>query len=300
MNDQGQLGNSQHSGDKPRPVTVGWPPSQHGASTLRDVVSIGAGDTHTCAALRSGEVWCWGDNRDGQLGDPSNPQKEVGSPALVAGLWIQNVPNHPPKAHFVSAAGQFTCAVLGDRSAWCFGLDHHGQLGNGSKSAGGRPPVPVKHIDGVTAVAAGHEQACAVSGGHVWCWGWNQVGLGDVAHTRESSVPVRIGVAGALAVATGSYHACTLLANGHRVVCWGQNGMGQLGDGHRNRDAQIPVQPVGMTDVVALAAGATHTCAIKDDGSLWCWGLNDYGQLGYRSPDQRDGVADKPVRVAGF
>jgi alpha-tubulin suppressor-like RCC1 family protein len=140
-NANGQLGDGNHSGDSAKPVTVGFPPREHSVSTLRGVVSIGAGDTHTCAALANGEVWCWGDNRLGQLGDPSNPNTEVGTPALVSALWFPGSTGHPPAAKELSAAGQFTCVRLADKSAWCFGLDRHGQLGNGATSDGGRPPV---------------------------------------------------------------------------------------------------------------------------------------------------------------
>jgi alpha-tubulin suppressor-like RCC1 family protein len=155
----------------------------------------------------------------------------------------------------------------------------------------------VKNLSGVTLNSARHEQTCAAAAkNRVWCWGYNQVGLGDEAHTRQSSVPVKISLLAVTALATGAMHACAVQYNGRRVECWGQNGMGQLGDGRQEGEARIPVHPPGMTGVVALSAGATHTCAIKDDGSLWCWGLNAHGQLGYRSPD----VGEKPVRVTGF
>src|SRR5436309_1944907 len=144
-----------------------------------------------------------------------------------------------------------------------------------------------------TAVAAGGFHACMrLPDGTVQCWGRNysgQLGNGD-GNLTNSSVPVTArGLTTATSVVTGDAHTCALLGDG-TVQCWGLGGSGQRGDGTFNDISSVPVAVVGMggaghlTNAVAVAAGGYHSCALLGDGTVWCWGRNQDGQLGNGIP----------------
>lgn len=113
--------------------------------------------------------------------------------------------------------------------------------------------------------------------GRVRCWGHNDRGqLGDGTNTA-SSVPIDIGWP-ASTITAGSRHTCAIVFSG--VVCWGDNGHGQLGTGNQN-DSSTPISVSLLTaDIVDVAAGKEHTCALTSAGLVYCWGENGYGQLG--------------------
>src|SRR2546430_10538083 len=98
-----------------------------------------------------------------------------------------------------------------------------------------------------------------------------------------SATPVTVtGITAATAVTGGGFHTCALLQDGS-VRCWGQNDYGQLGNGTVS-SAQVsnatPVEVIGITTATAVTAGGYHACALLQNGSVRCWGQNDYGQLG--------------------
>ena len=181
----------------------------------------------------------------------------------------------------VSASGAHSCALLPDGTLSCWGYNEFGQLGNGT-TVDTSTAVAVAGITGATAVSAGHHHTCALLGdGTVRCWGANQFGqLGDgTATTDTTPVPVAVGgITTAVAVTTGAYHACALLADG-TVRCWGYNEFGQLGNG-TTVDTPSPVGVSGLDPAAAVTAGGFHTCALLPDRSVRCWGQNIFGQLG--------------------
>ena len=147
-------------------------------------------------------------------------------------------------------------------------------------------------------VSAGEDNACArKTDGTLWCWGDNQRGqIGD-GTTTDRHAPVEITALGAAvaAVSVGFEHTCAIKTDG-TLWCWGDNGFGQLGDGtEQQRLSPIEVETLGAT-VAQVSAGATHTCSIKRDGTLWCWGHNAAGQLG----DGTQVEQDSPVEVSAL
>jgi alpha-tubulin suppressor-like RCC1 family protein len=141
-------------------------------------------------------------------------------------------------------------------------------------------------------LAAGSHFACAlVTGGAVVCWGENnhgQLGDGSFDHGKNcespprdcSTVPVGVLLPGpATMVTAGDSFACALVAQ--RAYCWGDDDYGQLGDGNAGSDRATPAPVTGLGDVASIAAAHNHTCAIDTAGAVWCWGDNQYGQLGY-------------------
>ena len=136
----------------------------------------------------------------------------------------------------------------------------------------------------VVDLAAGLTHACAVDEGqNVWCWGANDFGELGVDHLELSSTNIPLVIAdftGAVQVTAGTDHTCALDGDG-AVWCWGSNNNGRLGvgDPELNRTPR-PQRLTGLSDVVDIAAGATHTCARRRDRTVWCWGNNRMGQLG--------------------
>lgn len=98
-----------------------------------------------------------------------------------------------------------------------------------------------------------------------------------------------------VSIASGSNHACAIRQS-QRVVCWGDNTRGQLGDGTTSQRTS-PVEVGSLTGVVALALGATHSCALQSDGDVYCWGDNKYGQTG-QSPTSDAQTTPQPVSIA--
>ena len=183
-----------------------------------------------------------------------------------------------------------SCGIIHDNSLVCWGSDYYGQLGDGGTNTD-RPyvatylPVDLGTDRTALAVAAGHSHTCAIlDDGSLKCWGDNSHGqLGDGSTTdRTSPVQVDLGSGNtAVAISAGHSHTCAILQDG-TLKCWGQDNKGQVGDGGTNSDQSSPVTinlGSGRT-ADSVSTGIHHTCAVLDDGSIKCWGLNNEGQLG--------------------
>ena len=192
----------------------------------------------------------------------------------------------PPAQIDAPKGGSHTCVVEESGGLTCFGDNVYGKLGDGTATDRTQPTQVAGLSNGVTKVATGGAHTCALlTNGSVMCWGYNGDGnLGDgTTTTRYSPAYTDSLGAGRYAVdiAAGDSHTCVILDDGS-VKCWGGGGGGRLGDGSQSRRTS-PVQTnslgVGRT-AVAISLGAGHSCALLDDGSIKCWGLNDYGQIG--------------------
>jgi alpha-tubulin suppressor-like RCC1 family protein len=265
-----------------------------GAYTNRDtpfqimssgVSSVALGTYHTCAVKTDGSLWCWGANWEGQLGDGTYTHRDTPFQIMSSG-----VPS-------VALGGYHTCAIKQDGSLWCWGANWNGQLGDGTYTTR-NAPVPIMS-SGVSSVALGTYHTCAVkTDGSLWCWGWNYYGqLGDGTRVQKTTPYPVITPAGALSISVGRNHSCAIKTDGS-LWCWGNNYWGQLGNGESVwwYGSYLPsqVSPPMLSDVSFVSLGGGHSCAIKIDGSLWCWGNNWNGQVGDGTTTQRD----YPVLVA--
>ena len=137
-----------------------------------------------------------------------------------------------------------------------------------------QPAHALVELDGIAAIAAGHSHTCALTtSGGAKCWGKNDRGqLGDNSYVWRSTAVDVLGLGtGVAAIAAGYEHSCALTTTGI-VKCWGQNGHGQLGD-NTTIGRAAPVEVVGLgADVVAIAAGFLHTCALTSARGVKCWG----------------------------
>lgn len=252
---------------------------------------LAAGLQHSAMINYDGKLYVWGDNTFGQLGlgtlDYSDSPQLVGLPGQVAE---------------VSLGTYHTLAVMADGSVYAFGRNAFGQLGTGNTENADRP-VLVEGLPPIKAVAAGSWHSLALGeDGSVWAWGNNtnfQVGpaASEVIKDTEGKVlgtrclkPIRIINEGAVAIAAGGQFSMYLDDSG-RVLAWGDNSRGQLGDGTTEARAQ-PKQIFGLDPVTAIAAGYEHCLALsrqQDHDSLYTWGDDSLGQLGIGS-DPADGI----------
>ena len=253
------------------------------------VSAIAAGYQYACALTSGGDVKCWGALTLPALLGPS-PTLKI-TPYRIAAL--------PSGLTAIAAGLDTTCALTLRTGVSCWGNGLNGQLGDGSWFGLYRTPVAVKGlVTGVTAIAAGDDDVCALtSGGGVKCWGQNQFGQLGNGSTANRNVPV--GVVGLTsritAIAVGFDHACALTSGGG-VACWGLNSAGELGNGTKT-NSSTPVDVTGLASgVAAIAASGYDTCAITTDGAMKCWGDNSYSQLG----DGTNTNSSTPVAVTGL
>jgi hypothetical protein len=248
--------------------------------SLMNAIEVAAGVFHSLALLSDSTVRAWGDNFSGQLGDGTFNNSTV--PVSVIGLT---------DAIAITAGLNHSLALLNDGTVRSWGGNFFGQLGNGTDTTS-NVPVTVLGLSNVVAISAGGGHSLALLADEtVRAWGENSNGeLGD-GTTIDRSTPVQVkgtGGAGFLnkvtAIAAGEFHSLALLNDG-RVLAWGSNEYGQLGDG-TNTDSNVPVQVKGtggsgaINNVAAVAAGGFHSLALLKNGTVLAWGNNESGQLG--------------------
>jgi alpha-tubulin suppressor-like RCC1 family protein len=201
------------------------------------------------------------------------------------------------KAIAVGAGDAHSCLVTSDGNVKCWGAFY----ANGTTSEIHKPH-DVSGIVGATAVVGGWTHSCALfsaDGGTVKCWGINANGsLGNSSHVPSAS-PVDVSnLNGVTGLASGGSFNCAL-ANGG-VYCWGYGSMGEMGDNSgADRDHPGPVSGL-VTGVIGVTAGADHACAVKQDGSVQCWGANIAYQLGAGTQSQQENLPVSVVYDAGF
>lgn len=266
-----------------------------------DGVSIAMSISHTAYIDNSGDLWTWGRNYYGELGNGSQENSSV--PVKV----MENVAS-------VSVSEGVTAAVQRDGTLWMWGSNYHGQLGNGGagdinihgtgfdyQSDHYIQTTPVKVMENVASVQTGLTLTAAIkTDGSLWMWGGNQYGcLGnngagdrtDRYHFIYQTRPVQVMEDVASVVVGEDANAVAAIGTDGSLWMWGSNDYGQLGNGGaanasvkiEDVEEPVPCQNVPakiMEDVSSVSIGANHAAAVKQDGTLWTWGSNYYGQLG--------------------
>jgi alpha-tubulin suppressor-like RCC1 family protein len=282
----GQLGLGS-TGGYPTPQAVGVPGGP--------VSAVAAGSVHSLALTASGQIYAWGANLFGQLGNGT--ASDAHAPVLVAA---------PSGVTFtaIAAGGDHSLALSSTGQVYAWGANFSGQLGTGTTRASSTPVVSVAPA-GVTftAIAAGTSHNLALSTtGQIYAWGFNasgQLGNGTNASSLTMTPVSMPGGATATGIATGGSHSLALTTTG-QVYEWGSDVYGQLDTllvGSLPIDSFVPIQPLGLpplTTFVSVAGGLDSSYALTSAGVPWVWGGNVYGQLGVGTPGL-DGVLPAPL-----
>jgi alpha-tubulin suppressor-like RCC1 family protein len=278
-------------------TTPSTSPQQVSTSVTFD--SISSGIIHTCGLSRSGLVYCWGFNQEGEVGAAIPPADSV----------IVKVPRPVSSRPFrsVSTGGLHACALdQNSGAAYCWGFNASGQLGRGnvdfgtlgntpvwSNPPGDTPsyyvglPTPVTMPAGVSsfkAITAGYKHSCALAtDGTAYCWGENTDGQIGNGGGGDVSVPTAVQTSLKFTqIAAGKTHTCAVATDG-TVWCWGDNSNGKFGN-NSTTSSTIPVQGAQFSgspvSFVSVTAGEVLSCGISTAKAVYCWGNNDYGQLG--------------------
>jgi alpha-tubulin suppressor-like RCC1 family protein len=229
--------------------------------TLRPISTISLGDYHGCSLARDGTASCWGRNVNGELGTGSVRRDTALSPRRVSGAV---------KFVKLSSGGSHTCALSASGSAYCWGANADGELGDGTRTVR-NSPVPVSGGLTFSDIASGKTHTCGIAGtSDVFCWG-----DGVTAPRRiESSVDL-------VSIVAGDRFTCGLDALGV-AYCWGINASGELGSGSTTPSA-VPAEVAGNHRFRVLSAGGPAVCGIAVDGPTWCWGRLRWTDSGDRS-----------------
>ena len=253
------------------------------AGEQTDWIDAAIGSDHICAISSESQLYCWGDNEYGQLGDGTTEARSEPTPVgdeewkKVVSTW-----NH-------------TCGLQSDDTLWCWGEDGHGSLGDGS-GEDSSTPVEVEPDWNWLDVSVGDYHSCGIRDDQtLWCWGSNYDGnLGDGTN-EHSNTPVQAGDDDDWAKLSrdhGESHTCAL-RDDETLWCWGSNFYDALGTGDQ-QDSDVPVQSGTEDDWQMVASGLGHNCGVRSGGTLWCWGgYNPSGEMGQGDKS----VVEQPAQV---
>ncbi len=233
-------------------------------------VEVSAMSAHSCARMETGDVWCWGINKRGEVGRPSQTACNGAAPCnpMPEKLAL-------PPATRLGVAEEHSCVITGT-GVQCWGGNVQHQFGNGT-GVDTAAPIIVTQRAGATQIGGGLSYGCSLHGTAVKCSGDNANGeVGDNSSAQRPT-PVTTVPSGVDAIATGYHHVCAI--EGGFLYCWGDNGVGEV-DSHPGADAKLPRIVMNIATVKTAALGIGHTCVALAAGDLRCWGDNAAGQLG--------------------
>lgn len=236
--------------------------------------SISAGGFHTCGVTVQGEGWCWGSNWTGELG--------VGN----ADQLVHRVPERVPGTQqwqLIRAGTGSSCALTVAGSAWCWGANYSGQLGDGS-TTDRSSPVAVSGGFTFSSISTPQGQTCAVAtGGAGYCWGENSYGkLGDGTRQRRLTPSAVQGGLTFSDISTTSFYFSCGLETGGGAACWGANFGGYLGhDTAYYNTSPYPVS--GGHTFVQISAQYYRGCGLEASGNAYCWGFKRFHHAGKES-----------------
>lgn len=300
-NSFGQMGNGREGGVQVVPKKV---------EGLPKITMIATRQDHNLALDDTGQVWAWGLNMSGQLGDNTNTNRPKPQPV-----------NGMSDVAFIASGYRTSLAVKHDGSLWIWGgncnLDKRTpelrdyikqlQVGGYADGSGGTidqitpeddciaekylnaktlVPKQIKEIPPIASLSAGFGQVLAITReGELWSWGCNlyaQVGNGIKANGDTNIFPAKVvGIGKVVAASAGFRHSLALTADG-TVWAWGHNYFGELGNGKTNDETLYaePIKIERLPQIKRIAAGHDYSLAVGTDGRLWGWGQASYGQLG--------------------
>jgi alpha-tubulin suppressor-like RCC1 family protein len=232
-------------------------------------------------AFRQGNLFTWGHNTNGNLGDNTATQRITPVTTLSGGANWKQV------ACSQSISNGHTAAIKTDGTLWIWGFNGYGQLGDNTSFLGGRSTPVTTFVGGTNwkQVVCGRDHTSAIkTDGTLWTWGRNSYGqIGDNTSGTNRLTPVTTFAGGTnwKQVSGGDEHTAAIKTDG-TLWTWGRNSYGQIGDNTSGTNRLTPVTTfAGGTNWKQVSCGAVNfTAAIKTDGTLWVWGRNAFGQLG--------------------
>ena len=237
-------------------------------SSEGEVIQVAAGNSHSAAVTKDGDLYMWGDNYYGQLGVYSNVDSNI---PIKVNNSSSTLPEKSVK--YVALGGVHSAAITKGGSLYMWGCNGNGRLGDGTTTD---RYTPVKIMDNVASVnLGGYHSAAITKNGSLYTWGYNEYGqLGDGTSSHKTK-PVKI-MDNIVSVSLGGNHSAAITKDGS-LYMWGYNYRGQLGDGTTtNRYTPVKI----MDNVASVSLRFNHSAAVTKDGSLYMWGDNTYGSLG--------------------
>lgn len=249
-------------------------------SGVSAAVEVAMVSSATCVLLEGGAVDCWGWDAFGQLGTGQVVGDITTTPVRVAGL---------EDAVHIDGGERTFCAVRRDGSVSCWGIDLSDPLADYA-----RRPIDVDVPEAVD-VSVGNAFACALlADGGVSCWGDNSFGQGGDRSASDSTPRPVLGLEDAVSLTTGRGHACAVRENG-AVACWGDTFYGFHEPPAVGSLAGTSLEAFPGPGAYAVAALDRGTCVVRDTGSMECYGVNRFGQVG-APPVENDGIVLLPTR----
>jgi alpha-tubulin suppressor-like RCC1 family protein len=272
-----------------------------------EVTALALGNEFSCVKMQDGRVSCFGEGSSGQLGDGQS--LDSSTPVLVLDL-------QDPQQ--IKAGGSHMCAIAEDSRVFCWGEGADGQVGTDAGEDLPKPnttfAIDFELLTGAPAesLGLGTAHSCAITTNHqLQCWGRGTKGqLGDGGEDSRS-VPMDAykfvdedypPFDDAVEVTAGDEHTCARTTAG-LVFCAGESADGRLGVSSPSEELFFE-QVSDLTDVASVSAGWNHTCAVEE-GKVFCWGKNDWGQIGkygapsYATPQEVAGISTAVVVASG-
>jgi alpha-tubulin suppressor-like RCC1 family protein len=270
-------------------------------SSLSNVAGIAAntennsstGASHSLAFTNDGKVYSWGSNSTGQLGLGNNTDQS--RPVHVSSL--SNVSG-------ITAGGNHSFALTNDGKVYAWGDNGGGQLGLGNRVER-NIPAHVSSLSNVSGIAAGEYHSLAfTNNGNVYAWGYNGYGQLGLGNTTDQYSPVHVSsLSNVSGIAAGGHSHSLAFTTDGKVYAWGWNESGQLGLGYDSLYNYIksPVYVSRLSNVTGIAAGEYHSLALTNDGKVYAWGANRYGQLGLgnTSGENTPALITNPINCVG-
>ena len=236
------------------------------------VTQVATSLDHACAVI-DGQLFCWGNNESAQLGVGGTQARRLRTRVGTWNDWLR-----------VTASEKESCAIRAPGRLYCLGNNTSGELGLGDTQSR-EAPAPVDASTRWRDVSCGGDSCCALQdGGALFCWGANlegKIGQGDQAGSPDvlRPTPVLPDIAWR-EVAVGQGHVCAISEDG-ALYCWGRNTDLELGIGSADPiQLRAPTRIGDASDWRSIAGSQHHTCGVREEGSLWCWGSNAFFELG--------------------
>lgn len=234
---------------------------------------VSAGRTHTCGVFRD-ILYCWGTGESGELGLGDKNKVDVPERVFY---------DDPMPWLSISVRAKQSCAVNAKEELWCWGSNKYGQIALEDLKDYYAPHI-VKHADRQwSSVSLGEFHGCGLTKGHVWCWGTDETGQLGQGEPSGNHLPIPVSTLPKeefMQISSGAAHVCAVHPKGD-VFCWGEGKYGKVGQGKKEPQYSAHLlNDENDNHWSALSLGVHHTCGIRNHDEIWCWGDNEFFQLG--------------------